>query len=340
MKKIISVTAILTSITTYGSKLSNDSISSIKDTAVQFTEQFQTITVKNVPQNINVNNNIPEATTDYLTTWMPIITLILGLFITKLYDIVIKRSKTKKEAQEWIENYIQLKDSLVTQIIEMKDYIPRNDENRFEIDDPSLEINLMCDSFTNLNNKSLVPYLMQGKDKLLKREAISLAGKMKGLLAILENTSLNYKLNYSELRSETSTRIALFNEDFNSFRMKCAEYSNYAIETYTGGTQEMIAHNKMFELIKTQITPFIDNGELDLFKVGNNFVKPFFEQTYIDRNNPMMKEITQLLNRCDLHIKALKMEKKYFRIRLEKNLKSYEKSLTQLNSDLTNKKLQ
>lgn len=70
----------------------------------------------------------------------------------------------------------------------------------------------------------------------------------------------------------------------------------------------------------SEIEPYLDNGKYNLFEF-EKLLSIHFQNAHVDRSNPTMAEAIVFLNHCSTNIKAIKMEKRYFRIKLEKGLK-------------------
>jgi len=274
-------------------------------------------------QTLNVNNNLPQEKSDYFNTFMPILTLFLGFILTKGYDFAVSKFKMKSSAKQWLENFIQLKTPLDQQIIDIKEYLPQFDGTNFELKDPKFSLFLNCEVLKSLDNKVLVPYFSKGFGKMPYKEAVVLTGELKNLVNIIEHDSSNYVQSYKNMQSEISTHITLFNEVFNLFRVKWMEYGTFVEINYKKGSAEFLEFVKMGQLMTEYIHPHVDDGEFDLFLLGREYVKPFFEATYTDKSNPILNDVIIYLNKCDQHIKAIKMEQKYLKIRLEKIQKSY-----------------
>lgn len=279
-----------------------------------------------IPQ-ITIENNIPEAQTDYLSAIISIVSLVLGFILNKWYDNYMNKKKLKEIGTQWAEHFIQLKEPLEKQIEKLTEYIPLNDENHFEITDPFFNIRLDCKEFSGLDDKGLIYHLNSGKNKLSYKESVAFAGQIKDVIKLIERNSIYYKDQITIMTTEVSNHISMINPLLNEFKILVVQYWDYANTEFTGIDFRMDEAIKMQELMQTHILPLIDSGEFDLFKIGDEFVRPFMEACYIDRENPIMENILRLLNSIDMHIKAIRMEKKYYRIKLEKVLKNYKEQL-------------
>lgn len=242
--------------------------------------------------------------------------------------------KSKEIGAEWIEHFIQLKEPLKKQIEKLTEYIPLNDENHFDITDPYLNIRLNCNEFSSLDEKGLIDYLNSGKNKLDYRQSIILTGQLKDIVKLIEHNSSLYKSHIKIMSDEVSSHISMVNPVLNEFKILVAEYWDYANAEFTEEDPRMVEAKKMDDLMREHILPNLDSGEFDLFKLSDALLSHFSLRPLLIEKNPRLENINRLLNSIDMHIKAIKMEKKYFRIKLEKVLKSYKEQLNSVNEIL------
>jgi hypothetical protein len=298
-----------------------------KTIKVKKTEKSTKADSKNSVPQITIQNNIPEVQTDYLSAVISIVSLVLGFVLNKWYDSYTSKKKLKEIGTQWAEHFIQLKEPLEKQIEKLTEYIPLNDENHFEITDPYFNLRLDCKEFSALDDKGLIHHLNIGKNKLDYKGSVVMAGQIKDVIKLIESNSSYYKDQITIMTNEVSSHISMINPVLNEFKILVVQYWDFANSEFEENDFRLDDANRMNALMQTYILPHLDSGEFDLFKLGDEFVKPFFEATYTDRENPMMENINRHLNTIDMHIKAIRMEKKYFRIKLEKVLKSYQEQL-------------
>lgn len=289
------------------------------------------------PTNINIENKIPEPSTDYVSALISIFSLIIGFLLNKWYENYTLKKKINSEGTQWIQNLIQLQDPLGEQISILENYIPLNDENHWNMSDMSYSVSLDCDEFNTLDSKSLVPYLLQANKKTGQKESIILAGKIKRLIKVIETTSSNFKNEFKVLTSSSQPFMSEFHLKFNDFRVSSIKYLDHAFQQYAEGTSKYSAAIRIKALFQNKINPTIESGEIDLFALDTEFVKPFIKEAFEDRQNELMQEALSLLNLFDRNIKAVKMERKYFRIRLETHLASFKSQRDSLEKILVDK---
>ena len=138
------------------------------------------------------------------------------------------------------------------------------------------------------------------------------------------------------MTNEISSQITLINPLLNEFKILVVQYWDYANVEYTEEDQRMKEAKKINHLMIDHILPNLESGEFDLFKLTDDFIKPFFIATYVDRDNSRIENINRLLNSIDMNIKKIKMEKKYFRMNLEKILNNYQEQLNSVSDILLN----
>lgn len=196
---------------------------------------------------------------------------------------------------------------------------------------------LECDEFKALDGRTLVPFLKQKVKGTEQKEAIILAGQIKSIIKIIESNSIGVKEVYSSLKISINPFMSEFQKSFNDFRLSVGKYLDFAFNTYTTGTAQHVAAENIKKLMLSEIEPYLDNGKYNLFEFEKTFIDPFFKNAHVDRSNPTMAEAIVFLNHCSTNIKAIKMEKRYFRIKLEKRLKIYKSNLDVLDGVLNNR---
>ena len=294
------------------------------------TSLIDTIGVSNTSSseipNIEITNVLPKSSENILDKLIPLISLLIGFFLGKLYEAYEKRKSMVRKGKEWIENFIQLEDSLVTQVDNISTFLSKNPQNQFKISDPNFEISLNCSVFDALDENSLVPYL-EKKRKMKYKEAVKTAGKLKNTVAILKNNSSEYKQVFSDLQVGSGLAHEGFKKSFNAYRKHEANYilelSNLPNPTEV---QQKVAQ-KVMELSSEHVKPHSDSFTLDPFKLSEEFMRPYFSNAVHDIDNPNLSKATDSLSEADQFIQDLIAERRAMRSKVGKFQKSYERCL-------------
>ncbi len=105
MKTLLFCSLIITSTFTLGNPkpvLINDSLAT--EAKLLETEN------KSLKDCVTIENNLPTKSENYFSEIIPVLTLLIGFFLGKIFDNLQKRKGIKTEGREWIETFLQLKD--------------------------------------------------------------------------------------------------------------------------------------------------------------------------------------------------------------------------------------
>ncbi len=283
---------------------------------------------------IQIDNYIPNSKNSNLVSNVieklyPLFGVLLGFILGMAKEYFSKRSIIEENGHGWTECFIQIEDPLIKQIKEIEHFIEKNPEDVYEISDFSFFEALEGTSFEEYDQRYLTSFLMK-KYQMKRKDAIKLSGKLKSIIRILKSNHQNLTSFFTLLTENTSPHFQEFGTSFAAYRKVISEYIDEIISSDSSPEQRRIAE-KIMNLSDIEIKPSIrENIPLNLFRVSNNFIRPFFEIAFDDRNHPKLKKAIDLLSQCDHSIMAIKLERRYFLVKLEKVKKSLEKNLIQI----------
>lgn len=283
---------------------------------------------------INIENNLPASKTtesvySVIEKSIPLLGVLLGFILGILKEYFTRRREITTNGQGWTESFIQLEDPLKKQILEIEEFLKKNQEDSYELTDFSLLEALEGNDFEEFNQSFLTSFIKR-KKKMKKNEAIKLAGKLKANTRVIKSNFLKLSSFFTLLTENTSPHFQEFSNSLIAFRKLMAEYIDEISQSNSSEVQKNIA-DKIVEMSNTEIQPSIKNNTpLDVFRFSKKFIRPFFELAYEDRYHPKMKQMVELMSQCDHSIMAIKMERRYLRIKLGKVKISFEKNLEQV----------
>lgn len=283
---------------------------------------------------ITIENNIPQSKSkqsNYFDKIVPILTLLIGFFIGKFYEIVDRRITIRREGREWFENFLQLQDPLEKQINDTSTFLQENSPDSYRIKDATFQISLNCESFKSINDKSLIPFLSRKKG-LSYTESVRVAGKMKNIVKIIEKISQEYSESFKILQSNSEVHYESFKKAFSEFRKYEGDYAGYLMSSENLSQKQNDIKNKLFQLSKTYVLPETRTFSLDVFKLSEEYIPKFFQVAVHDRDNEHLRKAIDALSRSDQHIMDLKTERKYLIEKLEKYKNSYQNCLNSMSS--------
>lgn len=283
---------------------------------------------------INIENNIPdpkptESVYSVIEKAIPLLGVLLGFILGILKEYFTRRREVATNGRGWTESFIQLEDPLKKQIREIEEFLENNPEDTYELTDFSLFEALEGYDFEEFNQSFLTSFLKR-KKKMKKNEAIKLAGKLKANTRVIKSNFLKLSSFFTLLTENTAPHFQEFSNSLVAFRKIMAEYIDEISQSSSSVEQKTIA-DKIVAMSNSEIQPSIkDNTPLNVFRFSERFIRPFFELAYDDRYHPKMKQMVELLSQCDHSIMALKMERRYLRIKLGKVKASFDNNLEQV----------
>lgn len=275
---------------------------------------------------LTIQNNLPAKSENYLSEIIPIVTLMVGFFLGKVYDNWLNRKKTKSDGKDWIETFLQLQDPLEKQVDNISNFLKANPTNVNKIVNPEFQLSLDCNEFKALNDKSIIPYLRK-QFKVEYAKSIKLAGQLRNTVRIIETSSILFNESFKELQNNSSVHFRNFTNDFPEFRKHLANYIDEILQLNDSSNEQKALANKIIELGSKYINPHLNSGTLNLFELSEQFFPQFLNASYDDRKHPEIIAAIESVTKCDQSIKNLMMERHYLREK-QKNIKgSYERCI-------------
>lgn len=285
---------------------------------------------------IKIENHIPnlkESKSAYsvIEKLIPLFGVLIGFALGILKEYFSKRREIFSNGQGWIETFIQIEDPLKNQIKEIERFLEDNPENTYELTDFTLFEALEGKQFEEYDHKHLTSFLKR-KKKINKKEAIKLAGKLKAISRVIQSSQQKLSSFFPLLTDNTAPHFQELTKSLSAFRKTIAEYVDEILNSNSTFDQKTLA-NEIMKMVDNEFKQSItDNVPLNYFKFSENFIRAFFDLSFQDRFHAKMKESIALLSQSDHSIMAIKMERRYLRIKLGKVKDSFEKNLNQVSN--------
>lgn len=261
----------------------------------------------------------------------PIITLLLGIGLNKSIDYLNKRKKTKKTGKRWLAELRILNEPIEKQIINIDSFLAIQNNGFFAIHSPSLFTILDCEVFNSLDKTELVEYLeyfKKNKDEI----AIKHSNKINGFITVLKNHNENYKIQFELFKNNVNTITDSLSKNLITLQR---EFVTYGIELEKELNSDPINNQRykpIYDLFKSEILPYLQDGNYDIFKLENSFFVPLikiFSELRLDSKTQKMMEYAK---NCVNDIKAIKMEQYY----LTENFNALKERYTESKNELPN----
>lgn len=261
-----------------------------------------------------------EKKTDYFNYIFPIITLLLGIGINRFIDFRNDRKKIKKSGKRWLSELRVLKKPIEKQIENIDTFlIEHNNQEKYTFPRPELVSTLDCEVFITLDKSELVEFLEKFKNNKF-HEAVENSSEINSFITILKSTYDNFRRVFEEYKQNVSLHTTSVSRNLQAF-MK--EFGIYGVLLEQELNDEPIndpRYRPILDLMDSEIAPYLDNSNYDLYKLEKDFFKPLI---YIlsglrldERTYPMLENARN----CVTEIKAIRMEKHYLNINF-KNIK-------------------
>ncbi|SFE00963.1 hypothetical protein [Thermophagus xiamenensis] len=261
---------------------------------------------------------------DYINLIFPILTLILGFFLNRGYDYFSQKEKIKKDGQRWITELRCLEQPLQDQKQSIEDFLKEQAIDKF--DTPELKINeiLNCEIFKSLDKTNLLKYL-DAKNKDFYK-AVEFSNSVHGFISSLQYISKTIKSRFNEYIENSSKHFDLFNEYLQQLMQNIVQYG-LKIEQTTGKNPfEDLTYKQIWVLVEKFILPHSEDGNIEVFSFQKNFIVPLNDLISKNRLNDDLREMSVITSKCNMEIKALRMEKRYLKDNFIKIISYLDKS--------------
>ena len=261
---------------------------------------------------------------DYFKYIFPIITLLLGILLNRFIEYKFNNTKIKKSGKRWLSELRVLNNPIENQIKNITEFLLIHcDKEKYTFPSPQLITTLDCEIFGTLDKSELVEYFEKIKKNKFQ-EAVENSSEINGFLTILKSTYTNYRLIFEEYKINSSKHIANINKNLQSFMQEFAFYGVLLEQELGIDPITDLRYKPIFDLMESEIAPYIENSNYDIYELNDNFFKPLtviLSNLRLDnRTLPMIENCRN----CIIEVKAIKMEKQY----LETNFMNFQKSYT------------
>lgn len=273
-----------------------------------------------------------EEKTNTFKDILPILTLLLGIFINRSIDCVTERKKIKKNGERWNAELNSLELPIKRQIELLEEFLIEHNKEKFEI--PKLVISqaLNCESFGPLDKTELIKYFEKFKSKNYS-ESVSASNKINSFIGILKNHYENLKKKFEEYLSGFSNHTSNLNVNLQLLMKSFAEYGVLLEAELNGDPINDPRYRPIFDLFKSEIIPYMEEGNYDIYVLEQKFFKPLLEILSKLRMDERINPMTDYTRNCLNFIKGIKMEKKYLSDNFSTLIERYkeeEKELTEI----------
>lgn len=259
-----------------------------------------------------------ENTASFFNYVFPVITLILGAIIDRLFNYFVDRRKIITTGQQWLDEITYYIKPIEGQINHIRDFLNEHRKNEFSTPKFSLNASLKGDNFKSLEKASLYKYLViLSKDK---HKSIELASKIH---ATIDVTSSNYnrlETIFNQYLENSSKEVAVFNDNLNKI-MRAISSIGVELEKSNIDINSDPLYVELFHLQSEHI-PESDLFNPELFSFRINFIIPMIHILAKYKTDDRTKGLADYLHLSSRAILKIKLEKDYLTEKMEKSIES------------------
>jgi hypothetical protein len=255
-----------------------------------------------------INHNKKEKK-DYINLFLPILTLLLGFFLNRGYEYFAEKRRIKKDGERWIAELRSLEEPLDAQISSLKEFLTIHEQDKFETPEIKVFQILNCEVFKSLDKSNLLKYLESRHKDFPK--AIQLSNNFHTYISAIAFSYDDITRRFNDYLNQASTHVDLFNAHLHQMMQSFAFYGVILEKKTNESPTNNDTFRQIHELFKKYIYPHTEDGEIDLFSLQSNFLKPLLDIISVNRLDENLKEISIHSSNCNLEIKAVRAEKEY-----------------------------
>lgn len=293
-------------------------------------QEGDTITLRPVGHSlVNVVVAKSPAPQDQWKYVFPVLTLLLGIGVNKLFDWLTSRKKVTKAGERWLAEIQCLEEPLRKQIAVLEEFLEEHKKEMVVI--PNLQVfsSLSGDVLKTLDKGDLVTYIERHKSKDY-RSAVLVSNKVHGFISVMTN---NYETLKSKFQLYLDNASLHYSGLTQNLQLLLKAFSRYGVALELELGKEPFGDNRyqpIFDLYQTQIKPYLDKGNIDIYKLDKDFLTPLARIVANLRRDSRIEEISDSTSRCFNSTRGIKMEKLYFEKHLIYAISSYNEALADL----------
>ena len=286
--------------------------------------QKESINLKNNSRStIEIYLKTPIEQTDYFKYIFPVLTLLLGIGINKLLDLINENKKIKKSGKRWLSELRVLKNPIEKQIQNIDTFLDEhNNQDKYTFPRPELVITLDCNIFTSLDKTELVKFLENNKKNSFQ-EAVDNSSQINGFIAILKSTYENFRRIFEEYKQNVSTHTTNVSKNLQGLLKEFSYYGLHLEKELNNDPIDDVRYKPILDLFDAEIAPYLENNNYDIYKLERDFFKQLLPILSNLRHDERVFPMLEHVRNCISEIKAIKMEKYYLDINFRNFRDSY-----------------
>ena len=303
-----------------------------------------TVNNKGVPVTLNTSKIIivkEKNSLEILKYIIPILTLLLGIWLNKIFDKRATNKRIKRAGNRWVAELRSLEESLKKQIESLDKFLKNRKKDSFGPTDLSIYASLNGEVFKSLNKDDLLKFIeYRNKDKDFKT-VVKISNTVHGYVSVLTFLHETIKIKFQEFLDNTSKYIESLTQNLQSLLIAFSDYSLSIEKELNKDPKDDPRFKPILKLFSDQIIPKMEKGDYNPFELERKFFLPLLKILSDLRMDERTKELSISVSNCFNDIKGMKMENIYIIQNVTKIKGHYKEQLNDLEKiiyEITNDK--
>lgn len=273
---------------------------------------------------------------DILRYIYTILAVVIGFVLNRSYEIITKKSTTKKNGKRWINEIKALEEPIRNQIKNLEKVKEEHNDRSYSRPNIVVSTWLSCEGFKSLDKNDLYNYIEQ-KYKNDPDQIIKVSNTTNGYISVLANLHETLKLKHSDYISGTSTHIEALSVGLQELLSEFNRFSVFLEADLDDNPAERIpAFRQILDLMTAHLFPKMEDGSYNPFDLERHFLFPLLAPLADMRHIPGALDLSKAVSSCLHSIKAIQMENKYILDSAEMLRSRYEVELNELSKIVLN----
>lgn len=216
---------------------------------------------------------IDKPSNDWFNLFSTIFGVLIGFFLTKVSDTIVKKNKIKKTGKRWLAELELLKSPLIRQKEINLEIVEDFEEDKLIMPKPRILSQLECDNFKSLEKAELFQFI-EWRSKGNYSIAVKRVNEINNWLVRIKDVhDIIYKV-IEQYKSQSSGYFSTFLKNLQELDKSLIEVFDTSEENIWNNTE---AQGEIAKLYALHIVPHKQDGNYDAFELRDNFINPLNE---------------------------------------------------------------
>lgn len=255
----------------------------------------------------------------------PVITLLLGMGLNAGVEWLREQNRIKEAGKRWLAEVHAYTITVGQQIPKLDEFLIKANPEVYQFDELEMVVSLNGEIFKTLEKGDLLKYVHKHHEYA---HAIYLSNRLNGAIDITVNLSANLKAKYKEYSDGISKYSNSINTKMQDIGKDIGHWGLQVAKEIRANPIDYPHYKNVDDLYQEHIYNKEDKILSDLFELETKFLKPLLTALSPEVDDPLIRQIMDIIGACLHDIKGVRMERKYLRDNVVKIKKLYEEQLT------------